>query len=125
MSNALNWFEIPVTDLARAREFYGRVLQAELREETMGGTSMAIFPYQDGGVGGALIVGEHHVPGATGALVYLNAGDDLGGALRRVEEAGGKVVMGATPLPGTIGSIAIFLDSEGNRTALHSPPQGA
>jgi predicted enzyme related to lactoylglutathione lyase len=34
MSNALNWFEIPVTDLARAREFYAKVLQAELREES-------------------------------------------------------------------------------------------
>lgn len=125
MSNALSWFEIPVTDLARAKEFYGRVLQAELREETVGGTNMALFPYQNGGVGGALIAGEHHVPSATGALIYLNAGDDLGGALRRVEEAGGKVVMGATKLTDTIGSIAIFLDSEGNRTALHSPPQGA
>ena len=124
MSNALNWFEIPVTDLARAKEFYGRVLQAELREETVGGTSMALFPY-DGGVGGALIAGEQHVPSAMGALIYLNAGNDLGGALRRVEEAGGKVVMGATKLTDTIGSIAVFLDSEGNRTALHSPPQGA
>jgi hypothetical protein len=124
MSNALNWFEIPVTDLARAKEFYGKVLQAELREETVGGASMAIFPY-DGGVGGALIAGEQHVPSATGALIYLNAGNDLGGALRRVEEAGGKVVMGATKLTDTIGSIAVFLDSEGNRAALHSPPQGA
>ena len=124
MSNALSWFEIPVTDLARAKEFYGKVLQAELREEAIGGTSMALFPY-DGGVGGALIAGEQHVPSATGALIYLDAGGDLGGALRRVEEAGGKVVMGATKLTDAIGSIAIFLDSEGNRTALHSPPQGA
>jgi predicted enzyme related to lactoylglutathione lyase len=124
MKNALNWFEIPVTDLARAREFYGKVLQAELREETMGGTSMALFPY-DGGVGGALIAGEQHVPATTGALIYLDAGGDLGSALRRVEEAGGKVVMGATKLTDEIGSIAVFLDSEGNRTALHSPPQGA
>ncbi len=85
---------------------------------------MAIFPY-DGGVGGALIAGEQHVPGTTGALIYLDAGNDLGGALRRVEEAGGKVVMGETKLTDTIGSIAVFLDSEGNRTALHSPPQGA
>jgi len=125
MSNALSWFEIPVTDLVRAKEFYGKVLQAELRDWTTGETSMALFPYQDGGVGGALVAGEHHVPGTAGALVYLNAGGDLGGALRRVEEAGGKVVMGETMLPDDIGSIAVFLDSEGNRTALHSPPQGA
>jgi predicted enzyme related to lactoylglutathione lyase len=121
MSNALNWFEIPVTDLARAKRFYGRVLQADLREESMTGREMAILPYQEGGVGGALIQGEPHAPSAQGTVVYLNAGDDLAGALSRVEAAGGKVVMGATRLSDQIGSIAMFLDSEGNRVALHSP----
>ena len=118
MSNALNWFEIPVTDLARAKEFYGRVLQADLREESMSGREMAILPYENGGVGGALIKGE---PSAQGTIVYLDAGDDLAGALDRVEAAGGKVVMGATHLSDQIGSIAMVLDSEGNRMALHSP----
>jgi len=112
MSNALNWFEIPVTDLARAKEFYGRVLQAELREHAMNGTTMAILPYQNGGVGGALITGEPYVPSTQGTIVYLNAGDDLDGALRRVEDAGGKVVMGATHLSDEIGSVAFFLVDE-------------
>ena len=121
MSNALNWFEIPVTDLARAKEFYGRVLQGELREHEMNGTPMAILPYQNGGVGGALITGEAYVPSTQGTIVYLNAGDDLDGALGRVEAAGGKVVMGKTRLSDEIGSVAFFLDTEGNRMALHSP----
>ena len=121
MSNALNWFEIPVTDLARAKEFYGRILQADLRQETIAGMDVAILPYQNGGVGGAIIKGEHHVPSSQGTIVYLDAGDDLAGALSRVEAAGGKVVMGATRLSDQIGSIAMFLDSEGNRVALHSP----
>jgi len=121
MSNALSWFEIPVTDLARAKTFYGRVLQAELREESLSGRKMAIFPYQEGGVGGAIIEGEPLKPSAQGTVVYLDAGGDLPGALKRVEEAGGKVVMGATLLSEQIGSIGMFLDSEGNRVALHSP----
>jgi predicted enzyme related to lactoylglutathione lyase len=121
MSNALNWFEIPVSDLARAKRFYGSVLQTELREETMNGTSMAILPYEKGGVGGALIAGENFVPGTQGAIVYLDAGGDLDGAIARVEEAGGKVVLGKTLVSPEIGSIAHFLDTEGNRLALHSP----
>jgi predicted enzyme related to lactoylglutathione lyase len=123
MSNALNWFEIPVTDLARAKSFYGSVLQADLREETMGGTRMAILPYEKekGGVGGALIAGEGFVPGGQGVVVYLNAGDDLDGAISRVEAAGGKIVLGKTLISKDIGSIAQFLDTEGNRVALHSP----
>jgi uncharacterized protein len=121
MSNALNWFEIPVTDLARAKKFYGQVLQSELREETMNGMHMAILPYEKGGVGGAIVAGERFVPSTDGAVVYLNAGDDLAGAVARVEAAGGKVVMGSTRLSDEIGSIALFLDTEGNRVALHSP----
>ena len=122
MNSALNWFEIPVTDLARAKRFYGNLLQTELRDETIGGQSMAIFPYQPGGgVGGALIAGNQFVPSHDGAVVYLNAGDDLDGAIGRVEAGGGKVVLGRTLLSETIGSIAWFVDTEGNRVALHSP----
>jgi uncharacterized protein len=121
MSNALNWFEIPVTDLARAKGFYSRILQADLREESLSGRNMAILPYQNGGVGGAIIQGEGLVPSAEGAIIYLDAGDDLAGALSRVEAAGGRIVMGATHLSDQIGSIAMFLDTEGNRVAFHSP----
>jgi uncharacterized protein len=120
--NALNWFEIPVTDLARAKRFYGSLLQTDLREETIDGTSMAILPYQQGGVGGALVAGPQFVPSTEGAVVYLNAGEDIDGALARVEAGGGKVVLGRTELPRDIGSIAHFLDTEGNRVALHAPP---
>ena len=121
MSNALNWFEIPVTDLARAKRFYGSVLQAELREESMSGRKMAIFPYEKEGVGGALLEDAALVPGAQGVVVYLNAGDDLDGAIERVAAGGGKVLLGKTRISEDIGSIAQFLDTEGNRVALHSP----
>jgi len=122
MSNALNWFEIPVTDLARAKRFYGSVLRAELREESMSGRKMAIFPYdRKEGVGGALLEDPALVPGAQGVVVYLNAGDDLDGAISRIEPAGGKVLLGKTLISEDVGSIAQFLDTEGNRVALHSP----
>jgi predicted enzyme related to lactoylglutathione lyase len=121
MSNALDWFEIPVTDLARASRFYGAVLQAELREDALNGQRMAVLPYQQGGVGGALMIGEQFVPSLRGTIVYLNAGDDLDGALARVEAAGGKVVSGKIHLSEAIGSIAFFQDTEGNRVGLHSP----
>jgi predicted enzyme related to lactoylglutathione lyase len=82
---------------------------------------MAVFP-ADGDemvVHGALVQGEHHVPGAAGPLVYLNAGDDLSAPLARVEGAGGKIVQPRTAI-GPHGFMAIFLDTEGNRLALHS-----
>ncbi|MDP9121761.1 MAG: VOC family protein [Acidobacteriota bacterium] len=121
MSSALNWFEIPVTDLTRANRFYSALMQAELRQETMEGTQMAILPYQQGGVGGALVRGEAFVPSNQGVVVYLNAGDDLDGVLARVEPAGGKVSMGKRLISEKIGSIALIVDTEGNRIGLHSP----
>lgn len=40
--NLINWFEIPVTDMARAIAFYEQVMQISLRRETMDG---ADWPY--------------------------------------------------------------------------------
>jgi uncharacterized protein len=45
MNNALSWFEIPVTDLNRASEFYGHVMGQSLIKESMGPHDMAVFPY--------------------------------------------------------------------------------
>lgn len=42
--NAAVWFEIPVTDMERAKAFYRTVLEVELKDENMGPNPMAIFP---------------------------------------------------------------------------------
>jgi hypothetical protein len=118
MANALNWFEIPAADMARAVKFYSAILGTALEAgPTAPGYQMAAFPVE--GVGGALMSGPGYVPSAEGALVYLNGGDDLNGILDRVEAAGGKIVTPKTGI-GQHGFFAIFLDSEGNRMALHS-----
>jgi uncharacterized protein len=89
--------------------------------ETMetNGYSMALFP-SDNGIGGAIVVGEGSTPSATGTLVYLNAGKDLAPVLGRVEEAGGRVILGKTLISEDDGYFALFIDSEGNKLALHS-----
>lgn len=52
MKNLINWFEIPVTDMARAIAFYEQVMQISLRRETMDGGGLAVFPYVEPGPGG-------------------------------------------------------------------------
>lgn len=47
MKNLINWFEIPVTDMARAIAFYEQVMQISLRRETMDGADLAVFPYAE------------------------------------------------------------------------------
>ncbi len=121
-NNALNWFEIPVTDLSRAERFYGAVLNGELRRGTVAGVDMAVLPYTQGsGVGGALVRADRYVPSTQGIVVYLDAGGDLDGAMARVTAAGGQLVGDKIKLSDQIGSIAYFDDPEGNRVGLHSP----
>lgn len=119
--NAINWFEIPVTNFARAKQFYERVLGSAIQEMAMGPTTMGFLPYeQQSGVGGAIIQGDGAVPGQQGTIVYLNAGDDLAPALARVEAAGGKIAVPKTEIGNDFGFFAHFVDSEGNKVGFHS-----
>jgi predicted enzyme related to lactoylglutathione lyase len=119
MTHAINWFEIPVADMQRAAKFYGAIFDTSLDVGPAGeGYEMAMFPAQEG-VGGALMWGESYAPSRDGALVYLNGNPDLSAALGRVEAAGGKILVPKTNI-GQHGFYAVFLDTEGNRVALHS-----
>ncbi len=71
MKNLINWFEIPVTDMARAIAFYEQVMQISLRRETMDGADLAVFPYAEPGPGGALIKQDDVAPVAQGVVIYL------------------------------------------------------
>ncbi len=121
-TNAINWFEIPVDEFDRAKLFYSRIFDYEMPTMDMGPIRMGFLLFEQGkGVGGAIVKGEGSLPARTGTLVYLNAGDDLSMVLMRVDAAGGKVLMEKTLVAPGMGYYAHFLDSEGNKVALHSP----
>jgi predicted enzyme related to lactoylglutathione lyase len=119
MKNALSWFEIFVNELDRACAFYERVLGIRLRREDFLGQPMAIFPQEEGGVGGALVRDAGNPVGAGGTMVYLDATGKLDACLDRVPGAGGVVVRPRTSI-GRAGFIALVRDSEGNTVGLHS-----
>lgn len=121
MANAINWFEIPAANLERAMTFYGKVLDGAIHKDTIGGFQMGFLPMEGEGVGGALVAGEGYEPSANGSVVYLNGGEDLSTPLARVEAAGGTVVVPKTKISDEIGFFAMFMDSEGNKIAFHSP----
>lgn len=119
MENRVVWFDIPVTDLARAKEFYEKVFDVQMIDNEMGESKMSMFPFAPGVASGALVQGPGYAPSAEGSVIYLNGGEDLSVPLSRVEGAGGSVVMDKTSI-GEYGFIAYFLDTEGNKIALHS-----
>jgi len=123
MQDALNWFEIPVRDIERAQRFYETLLDISMRREEMAGQQLAIFPYADGRVGGALVCGPAMTaPTTDGNVVYLDAGRSLDATLARAGELGAKVLLSKVQLPRDIGAIAHVQDSEGNRVGLHERP---
>lgn len=121
MANAINWFEIPATNFSRAKAFYSSIFDAELAVQKMMNDQMAFLPAEEGGVGGAIIQGEGYIPSAEGTIPYLNGGSDLNTILERVADAGGNVVLPKTQISEEIGYFAFFMDTEGNKIALHSP----
>ena len=120
--NALNWFEISVADIKRAKKFYETVFGIQMDLQEMMGMQMAFFPADNmnGKVSGGLVQGPMHKPSADGSKIYLNGNPDLADALSRVEAAGGKVTMPKTKISDDIGFMAFFMDTEGNTMALHS-----
>ncbi len=120
MINAINWFEIPVTDFDRAKKFYETLYGAEISEMPFPGGRYGMLPSDmQNGVGGGLAQGDDFIPSDKGTIVYLNGGDDLNIPLARIEPAGGKVIMPKTSIGGN-GFMALFIDTEGNKVALHS-----
>ncbi len=115
----VSWFEIPAIDFEQAVNFYNHIFGIQMAQNKTDVNSMAFFPVTSG-IGGAIISGPGSVPSDTGPLIYLNGGKDLDNVLNKVEGAGGRIVMPKTPIGEEAGYFAIFIDSQGNKLALHS-----
>ena len=120
-TNALNWFEIAVSDISRAKKFYETIFEVKMEDSEMPDMKYAMFPWsaEAGKVGGGLAQSPMHKPGSGGSIIYLNANPDLQIVLDRVEKAGGKITMPKTAI-GENGFMAFFIDTEGNSMGLHS-----
>lgn len=122
--NAISWFEIPTTDLARAQKFYETVFDVQLFPMDTPGMKMRMFPIEDmmTGIGGALVHTEgFHNPSEThGPLIYLNANPDVQNVLDKVEAAGGRILVPKTQISPEYGHMGVFIDTEGNRVGVHS-----
>ena len=126
MQNAISWFEIPATDIGRAQKFYEAIFGITMTALDMPNMKMRMFPLDDpmNGVGGTLVdSGGFHKPSATeGPLLYLNGNPDVQNILDKVEAAGGKITLPKTQISPEYGDMAVFIDTEGNRIALHNIP---
>jgi predicted enzyme related to lactoylglutathione lyase len=124
-THAISWFEIPTNDIDRAQKFYETIFDMQMIPLDNPHIQMRLFPIENMmNVGGAITFNkEFYKPSATdGVIVYLNANPDVQIVLDRIETAGGKVIVPKTQISPEYGYMAVFIDSEGNRVALHSIP---
>lgn len=115
--NPIVWFEIPVTDLERARRFYEGATGMALKLDESGPNPMLMFPAKDNqkAVAGHLYPGKPAARG-TGNTVHLAVPAPLEDALKRVPEVGGKVVSEIVTIP--YGRFAYCEDPDGNSVGL-------
>ena len=122
--NIVGWFEIPVSNIDRAVKFYESVLNMKLKVHDLGDLKMAWFPRKDDvpGAPGSLVYHEKfYKPSENGVLIYMTTpSGDLNADMKKVEEAGGKVIIPRRLISEEFGFMAVIIDTEGNRIALHS-----
>ncbi|MCC1483602.1 VOC family protein [Winogradskyella immobilis] len=117
----ISWFEVAVSDMDRAKTFYETVFDITINVMDFGGTLMGWFPNIEDTIGatGSLVQNSNYVPSQEGSLVYFMS-NDVQIELDRVEAAGGKIFQEKTKISDEYGYMGVFIDSEGNRIALHS-----
>jgi len=120
MQNPVYHFEIPVTDMDRAIQFYEAVLGYQLTRQEVDGYEMAFFPRADGkpGTSGALAKGDVYIPSKTGTIIYFDV-PNIDPVLEKATAQGAKILYPKKSI-GEAGYVAEIEDSEGNRIALNA-----
>jgi predicted enzyme related to lactoylglutathione lyase len=120
--NPVQWFEIYVADMERAKSFYEAVFGLELQRLPASGDELEMWAFPGGpasaGATGALVRMLGVQPGVGGTVVYFGC-QDCARTAARVSSSGGRIDRPKLPV-GQHGYIALVRDTEGNLIGLHS-----
>jgi predicted enzyme related to lactoylglutathione lyase len=122
-------FEVPATDVKRAKAFYTEVFGWKTNDTLMPSgdtyTSLVTTPMDErmrpkapGAINGGMM--QRRDP-STGPVITIQV-DDITEALKSIEEHGGKTVMERTEM-GQYGAYGYFKDTEGNLMGLFEAPK--
>jgi predicted enzyme related to lactoylglutathione lyase len=122
--NPVVHFEMPYDDRERMAEFYRRAFgwQMEMLGEDMGNYVVVTTSDRDvkpdaflGAIGGGFY--DKHASGASPHPSFVLAVEDIQDCMRKIEEAGGKLLGDPVDIPG-VGRYVAFVDTEGNRASV-------
>lgn len=114
----IGWFEIPANNIERAINFYNTILGIDIKLENLGHEKLGLFPRTDS-VNGVIIEGpkEYYKPADQGIIIYLSVETEIEYVLEKVDLAGGRIFAQKWDVGDM--SLAIFIDTEGNKIGLH------
>lgn len=120
MGNPVNWFEIYVQDMPRARSFYEAVFGRKLEKLPTDEPEIWAFPMEMGAPGsaGALVYMPGMPSGGNSTIVYFHS-TDCSVEEKRAADAGGKILKPKFSI-GQYGFISLVFDTEGNLFGIHS-----
>jgi uncharacterized protein len=125
--NPVVHFEMPAEDSRRMADFYSNVFgwQTQMLGPDMGDYVLATTtesdengPKKPGAINGGFFPKSNDKPAQYPSVVI--AVDDIKEQMKKVEEAGGKVLGEPSDIPG-VGFYVSFLDTEGNRVSMLQP----
>jgi uncharacterized protein len=125
--NPVVHFEMPYDNRQRMAQFYASAFgwQTQLLDEDMGNYVLATTtetdeqgPKKPGAINGGFFPKKPDWPAQYPAIVI--AVEDITDSVRRVTEAGGKVLGEPMEIPG-VGHYVSFTDTEGNRVSMLQP----
>ncbi len=129
MKNPVVHFEMPYKDAKRASEFYESAFNWKMQGTgpEMGNYIVAHTAETDenqmvktpGTINGGLFPFEEGTPGRNIPSVVIQV-EDMDEAIKKVEEAGGKIEGETQDIPG-VGKWTAFSDTEGNRVSMLEP----
>jgi predicted enzyme related to lactoylglutathione lyase len=118
----VGWWEITLADKSSSdavKRFFGEVFGWKIKSDPQ--SDYGEVSREDAGIGGG--IGPTNQPGAKNQVTFYIDVDDIDSYLEKINKAGGKTVMPATPVsPDT--TFAQFTDPAGNLIGLfkHSGP---
>ena len=117
MANPFVHVELNTTDVAKAKNFYGKLFGWKLEDVEMDGGAYTMIKVGEG-TGGGII--KHPVPGAPSAWLAYVLVDDIGAATQKAKSLGAKVMKDVTEVKG-VGSFSVIVDPTGAALALWQP----
>ena len=110
MANPFVHVELMTTDVGRAKEFFGKLLNWKLEDTTAAGDMAYTMIKVGEGTGGGIM--KNPMPNAGSMWVAYVEVDDVKGATAKAKSLGGKVMKDVTDIKG-MGSFSIITDPTG------------